>query len=188
MQDDLDLDTSNEQPRMAINGLSLVAIGISIAALLISVMEVLAVKDDQRAQVWPYLAIAESYSGEGFRLNLSNKGIGPARVRTAVMLLDGEPITDLNTAILQTLGPDDAFGYDLYRSNNPAPGVMSPDEEIILFGVPWEERTRKLTQAWNGRVEIEVCYCSVYDDCWMARLSRGEPESVEACPQPGSSG
>ena len=29
---------------------------------------------------------------------------------------------------------------------------------------------------------IRLCYCSVYDDCWLAELGGGEPESVKACP------
>ncbi|MEM7054819.1 MAG: hypothetical protein AAF446_09770 [Pseudomonadota bacterium] len=184
MQEDLEPATPTDHSGVGINGLSLIAIGISIAALLISVMEVLAVKDEQRAQVWPYLEVSESYSADGFQLYLSNKGVGPARVRSAVMRLDGEVITDLNAAILETLGEADAFGYDLYRSSDPAPGVMSPDERIVLFGVPWEERTRKLTQAWSGRVGIEVCYCSVYDDCWMARLGNSDPDVVRECSAP----
>ena len=181
MQDELNVAPSSRPHRFGGNAVSLVAIGLSIAALLISVMEVLAIKDEQRAQVWPYLEVSESYSGDGFSLYVSNKGIGPARVRSAHMLLDGEVVTDLDAASLDTLGEADAFGYDLYRSSNPAPGVMSPDERITLFGVPWEARTRKLTQAWFDRVEIEVCYCSVYDDCWVSRLGGDEPQPVNRC-------
>ncbi|MEN1728500.1 MAG: hypothetical protein AAGJ52_08665 [Pseudomonadota bacterium] len=181
MHDDLDLQTPPDRPRYGLNGLSLVAIGLSIAALFISVMEVLAVKDEQRAEVWPYLEVSQSYSQDGYALKVTNKGIGPARVRSASLLLDGEPVNDLNRAILETLGPENAFGYDTYFSSNPAPGVMSPDEEVTIFGVPWNDRTRLLTEAWNGRAQVEVCFCSVYDECWKTSLNQGDPTPVDRC-------
>ncbi|MEM1080988.1 MAG: hypothetical protein AAGH65_05340, partial [Pseudomonadota bacterium] len=120
-------------------------------------------------------------SSEGYALKLTNKGVGPARVRRGDLLLDAVSVSNLDAAILDTLGPDNAFSYDVYRSANPAPGVMSPDEEVILFGVPWEARTRALTEAWAGRVDVEICFCSVYDECWVANLNTGDPDLVEQC-------
>lgn len=33
-----------------------------------------------------------------------------------------------------------------------------------------------------GRVDMKLCYCSVYDECWWADYGNpGEPEPVEAC-------
>ena len=59
---------------------------------------------------------------------------------------------------------------------------MSPDETVVLFSVPWQDRTRRLSEAWSGRVSVAICYCSVYDDCWLAKLNEGEPAAVGSCP------
>ena len=160
---------------------SLVALGLSISALLVSVFEVSAIREEQKIQVWPYVDVFVNYSAEGFALNIKNKGIGPARIRTVEIALDGEPITDLDQLIVDTIGPEDAFSYDLYRSSNPSRDVMSPDETVVLFAVPWEERTRRLSEAWSGRISIAVCYCSVYDECWTAELNGDEPMPVSQC-------
>jgi hypothetical protein len=168
------------------HAVSYIAIGLSLAALLISLLEVLAVRDEQRAEVWPYLHVDLSYSAEGFALFATNKGVGPARVRSAELFLDGAPLLDLDAAIAEALGAEDAFSYELYRADTPAPGVMAADERIDMFAVPWEPRTRRLVEIWFDRLEVELCFCSVYDECWLARLTNADPEPVRRCPIGGN--
>ncbi len=161
--------------------LSIVAIVMSVGALLVSVFEVSAIRDEQRVQVWPYISVDTNYTSEGFRLEATNKGIGPARIRTLLMTFDGRPVDDLDQLIIDTIGEEDAFSYEMYMASDISQSVMSPDEERILFGVPWEDRTRRLSQIWSSKVDIQVCYCSVYDECWEARLNAGEPTPVARC-------
>ena len=61
---------------------------------------------------------------------------------------------------------------------------MSPEESVNLFSVPWEPRTRLLVERWSGRADMTLCYCSVYEECWVSTLSTREPEPVEACAPP----
>lgn len=164
--------------------LALTAILLSLAALAVSVFEVSAIRDEQRIQVWPYIQIETRYGPEGFRLTLHNKGIGPARVRTVAVSYQGRDYRNLDELILNTVGADNAFSYDVYSTSNPERSVVSPDEEVVLFGVPWEPRTRLLVERWNGEIEVAICFCSVYDDCWVSRLGPGEPQPVEHCPAP----
>jgi len=101
-----------------------------------------------------------------------------------VLTFDGEVVDDLDALILETLGEEDAFSYDLYMAVDISRSVMSPDESTLVFGVPWQPRTRRLAEAWNGRVGFAVCYCSAHDDCWQSTLNGGEPDEVDACPIP----
>ena len=98
------------------------------------------------------------------------------------VFFDGEPVTDIDRLIIDTVGEEDAFSYDLYRTSDISRSVMSPDERATLFAVPWEDRTRRLSEIWHGRLSVHVCYCSVYDECWTAELDAGEPEPVGTCP------
>ena len=176
-----DVQETEKESRRNLSLLSLTALGLSMAALLVSVFEVSAIREDQRVQVWPYIEVSTNYSENGYALTVENKGIGPARIRSAALLFDGQPVTSLDQLILETLGPEDAFSYDLYKSNDPNRSVMSPDETVVLFSVPWEDRTLRLNEAWSGRVGVSVCYCSVYDECWLAALDGGEPEVITHC-------
>ena len=83
-----------------------------------------------------------------------------------------------------TLGEEDAFSYDLYQSNNPLGSVLSADETSVLFAVPWEDRTRRLSKAWAERLSLETCYCSVYEECWSTTLEEGEPRERDVCRAP----
>ncbi len=185
--DEDEISDSREKSEPSIKRLPLVsfaALVLSVLALMVSVLEVSAIREDQRVQVWPYMTVASSFGPNGYSLEAINKGIGPARVRTMEVLFDGKPVDDIDKLIVDTVGEDDAFSYDLYRTSNIAQSVMSADERATLFAVPWEDRTRRLSSVWHGRLSVRVCYCSVYDDCWMAELDDGEPESIETCPVP----
>ena len=148
----------------------------------LSLAEVSFLRDETRADAWPYIQLSQSYSDRGYELTIENKGVGPARLKYVDVTIDDEVIEDLDAAILNAVGPENAFSYDLYRTSSPAPGVMSADESTNLFSVPWQKETRLLARAWANRVDVIACYCSIYDDCWIARLSQDEPEPVNRCP------
>ena len=173
--------------------ISLLAIGLSICALLVSVFEVSAIRDETRFQVWPFIAIGTGYSSEGFRILVENKGVGPAKIRDVSFTFDGERLEApsqsamFNALIERTLGEEEKFDYGLYRMSDLEGGVMSADESTDLFAVPWENSTgriRRLAGIWQERLFVTVCYCSVYEDCWLAELNGGEPAEVSGCPAP----
>jgi len=176
--------TTGVRSRSASPLLALTAIVLSLAALTVSVFEVSTIRDEQRIQVWPYIELAWHYDSDGFAIQATNKGIGPARVRTLDLRYEGTRYTELDRLVLATVGEENAFSYDLYSTTNPSRSVMSPDETAVLFSVPWEPRTRLLAERWNGTIGIEMCYCSVYDECWVARLDGPEPEPIAACDGP----
>jgi len=181
---ELDDPTAQEDPsgnKSNVSTVAITAIVLSICALLVSVLEVSAIRDEQRIQVWPYIDLASRYNSEGFFIEATNKGIGPARVRSLEMFLDDEPVDDLDSMIVQVLGKKNAFSYDVYKSSNPSRSVLSPGDMSTLFSVPWTPQTRQLTENMSGTFSLTLCYCSVYDDCWLARLNDGEPESVSRC-------
>lgn len=157
------------------------AVVLSLVAVFVSFAEVSSERAQQRASVWPYIEIVESYSDEGFRIRLTNKGVGPALMGDVKLMFNGEPVRDLDQLIADTLGPEDAFSYDRYSSSNPSNSVMAAGEASILFGVKWDSETRRLLAAWDGKVDIATCYCSIHEDCWATSLSSGKTERTERC-------
>lgn len=170
---------------------SLLAIGLSICALLVSVFEVSAIRDEVRFQVWPFVSVGTGYSSEGFQVRLENKGVGPAKIRAIEYSWDGQPVQAerrsdvLNELVRRAVGDEEAFDYGFYRMSDPEGGVMSADESTSLFAVPWTDTTRVLADRWGRSLFVTVCYCSVYEDCWVAELNGGEPASVPSCPDGG---
>ena len=160
---------------------SLVAILISVAAMVVSIVEVAAVRDQQKAEVWPFIQVGPLYNSEGFALMASNKGVGPALVERLVLSVDGKPVDDLDQLIIDTVGAENAFSYDLYGTRDVTDEVLAPGESAALFRVPWETRTRLLVDRLGGRFEIDICYCSIHEDCWQVSVTEPRPESVRAC-------
>ncbi|MEN7343816.1 MAG: hypothetical protein AAAFM81_12775 [Pseudomonadota bacterium] len=157
------------------------AVALSIAALFISIIEVSSERAQQRASVWPHIQISESYSEAGFRVVLTNKGVGPALLGELTLLHDGQPVADIDQLIIDTIGAENAFSYDRYSMSNPGNSVVAPGESINLFGVGWDDSSRQLIRAWNGRIDIATCYCSIHEDCWQASLAEDTTSRIERC-------
>lgn len=178
---DNDADTRSSGKMTATAYMSMLALAFSFLALLVSLYEALAIRAEQKADVWPYLSIRESYNEKGYSVLVSNKGVGPARINGLSMTLNGKPYTDIDSAIRATLGDEQAFSYELYRTSAVDSGVMSADETAVFFSVPWEARTRKLAEIWTKDGDLSICYCSIYDDCWRASKQSSEPVAVNSC-------
>ncbi len=163
--------------------LSIIAIVISLSALGVSVFEVTSLKDQQKASVWPYLELTPTYSSTGFEIKVENKGIGPALLGDVKLFHDGQQmasIEELDALILATIGPERAFSYDTYRARDASNSVLSPGEDVTLFGVPWTTDTRAFVEQTAVNFSAEGCFCSVYDDCWTVANNR-VPEPTKAC-------
>ncbi len=165
-----------------LNGIATVgAVILSIVAISISLLEVFTLRTHQRASVWPYLQIASSYSREGFAIMLENKGVGPAIVERFQITLDDEPTAGIDQLIVDVVGQDNAFSYDNYNVANPSNSVVSASEELRLFSFQWDERTRLFELGARDRVNIEICYCSIHKDCWLAEWRTNGVEDVKSC-------
>ncbi|MEM9173087.1 MAG: hypothetical protein AAGA84_10320 [Pseudomonadota bacterium] len=161
---------------------SVLALVLSVAALFVAIIEANTTRDMAKAEAWPFLSVGPSYNSEGFSLLAVNKGVGPARIRDFVVSLRGKPVENLDQMILDVLGPEEAFSYDRYRSGLASSAVVSAGETLNIFWVDWDPASRKLSNVLQADLEISICYCSVYDDCWQASMRRDEPEPVSRCP------
>jgi hypothetical protein len=59
--------------------------------------------------------------------------------------------------------------------------VVLPGESVALLELPDSERTRRFWQAVDERVEIRVCYCSLYRACWVAPSPKRTPSETGRC-------
>ncbi len=157
------------------------AVLISLMALGVSVLEVNALKAQQKAMIWPFISIKNSYSNDGFELILENKGVGPAVINRVNISYKGVSYQDLDALIETTVGEEAAFSYDVYSGSNPTGSVMAAREVVTLFSVPWEPRTERLLEAWDNAVVVSACYCSIQEDCWISQLDQNMSQKVASC-------
>lgn len=161
---------------------SAMALTISVFALGVSLFEANTQRVQQRASVWPHIEISPRYTPNGYSIEIMNKGVGPARLGDVQLSFNGQRYADLDALIVAIVGPENAFSYELYRSSDVSQLVMSAGEQQVLFSVPWEERTRRLANAFAESGDVATCYCSIFDECWTVAMTEpGGQQPVARC-------
>jgi hypothetical protein len=156
------------------------------------------------ASSWPVLTLGSGNMNDNHEhlisFGLRNAGIGPARIHSFDFLVDEKPVharwlikgiieaccADALKAAMARAGGDDhkAFGDDY--STPIARTFLSPNEEKSALGWPRTEGNAALWDAVDearkkGRILTRACYCSVFDECWVAEPGAFPPREVAKC-------
>lgn len=162
---------------------------VAVSALIVSVYQAYIARQQQKMSAWPYVAVMNSGAG-GYSRLVQNVGLGPAVVRSMTVTVDGRYEHSWAAVLRRSLGIDSAAlrvlvppGDTTYSTSTVARGIVilpGASVEMVHVGEPAfaREARRALT---NPRVQIRLCYCSVYDDCWVAGGAL-EPAPVDSCP------
>jgi hypothetical protein len=142
------------------------AVLISLSALVVSMVEVRIMREQQRASVWPRI-VASVTNTDTFTVTVRNHGIGPALVESAVVTFDGKPEPRWGPVVRGLVGlPEDRFDYPRGYVHSTLNGqVLLPGAAISILRVPPGPGADSAS-ARSGRLGMEVCYCSVYHECW----------------------
>jgi hypothetical protein len=167
-------------------------------------------KDMQRlvhANSWPALQLESGNGGDNGTLELAfsvhNAGIGPAQVHSFGFLIGGIPVKGewsienvaracceeaFNEAVARH-GGDVHRALGIYPSHPVAKTFLSPGQDVTV--VRWS-RTADNEKIWHvvdnarwvhdRRLTTRACYCSVFDECWIAESDRFPPRKVNSCP------
>ena len=139
------------------------------------------------ASSWPYLQFTNTIDTGSLSSSLDNRGVGPARIKTFVWLVDGAPVTTwkelMTRCCADALASQD--GKASFTNSSVAGQVLPAREKINVFTLqdtPGHEKMRLSLIAAVTRMERRVCYCSVFDECWqLSTAERGDPKPVPFC-------
>lgn len=169
--------------------LSVAAVFTGVIALYAALTESAAVRRQTAASVWPYVQIAvNDYVGPedaAFELTMTNTGVGPAQVRAMRVTLNGDARTSWREVVDAVGGGGEApFAQDFVLNR-----VLSPGETVQLFSIADPAAVPAIQAAVSDpETAIELCYCSIFDECWLAdsRAPGAQRETVRACPDYGA--
>ena len=117
-----------------------------------------------RAQVWPWLVAGNNDNERS--VEVYNKGVGPAIVRSAQIWIDGKSQPDWNHVL-------DALGVAkprTYSESTIYPGVVSAGETVRIIKFAEDEAYQRFrTAAIQKHMTIAICYCSTLGECWRYR-------------------
>ena len=157
-----------------------IAVGLAaIAAVLVSLYQTSLAREQLRASAWPYVTQANAFTpGNPYVRVVSNDGIGPARIRSFRVLVDGTPVPTWNAAVRMLTGEGEP---GLVYSSFGRGTVLTPGTKATILTLPPGPRAQKFWQGAQSRLPTVACYCSVYDECWSSDSEAPEPEPVRAC-------
>lgn len=156
------------------------AVFVALASLLVAVYEARTNREYQKVSVWPYVTQANAWvPGEPYTRTVSNFGVGPALVKSFQVSVDGEPRRDwaeVSRALTGRPVPELVY-YSLHAGS-----VLLPDKPVTLVKIPPGEAAQQFwEQAQTPRLSIRLCYCSLYEECWLSDTRAPEPAPVPAC-------
>ena len=157
-----------------------IAVGLAaIITVAVSLYQARLAREQLRASAWPYLAQTNSYlTGGPYTRSVSNEGVGPARVRSFQVIVDGRPLPDWNAVVRALTGQGEpALVYSSFGRGS----VLVPGASRTLLTLPPGDRAQRFWLQAQTRLRTRVCYCSVYDECWTADSEK--PEPARGCTQ-----
>ncbi|QBB71514.1 hypothetical protein ELE36_14760 [Pseudolysobacter antarcticus] len=150
--------TSTHPTRRNWDGIAaLIAALIGLLALCVSAYTAHIQREQARAQVWTQLQFGSS--DPDMNLLVVNKGIGPARIESLRLYVDGKAQPDWKHVM-------DALGVKLtgYIQSTASDTVIAAGEKLVTLKINNAEDW-KLLREQTARIRTRACYCSVLDDC-----------------------
>jgi hypothetical protein len=135
----------------------------------------------------------------GFRVR--NAGTGPARVHSFNYVIDDVVVpqrgyvpanvmraccaAEMDAALAAAEG-NLPVAIDSDLTSPVANTFFAPGDEVTAWAWRRSERNAALWDAVDqarqrGRIRMRVCYCSLFDECWIAENGVFPPQPVQAC-------
>jgi hypothetical protein len=134
---------------------------VGLLALVVAGYTAYIQRQQVRAQVWPWLVAGNNDNERS--IEILNKGVGPAIVRSAQVFVDGRPQPDWQH-VLKALGTVPRT----YSQSTLNPNVLTPGEKVPAIVFADGDDYKRFKEAAVQRLTlVNICYCSTLDECWM---------------------
>ncbi len=177
--------------------LALVAVLVSGVSLYVAVDNGRSMERLVAANSWPNLAIDTSVvrgdgdAGVKLQIDIGNSGVGPARLETLELFNAQGPVADADALgkWMKALGEGKPLAAQV-EGGTVVGDVIGVGETSLLISItaPDEAVWRTPFVAAATALETRICYCSVFDDCYLAdsRRENARPARVKECPRPAT--
>ena len=152
---------------------------VALCALMLSIFQGYATRKHARLSVRPLVTISGAVNEHGSGWKLGNTGLGPGLVRWFEVTVDGKPVHNW-LEFGQAVGLPEGFQFRYWVPSRAT--TIPPQEPKEFFWVqpgPADQALRS-TQA---KVTMRMCYCSLYEECWLATGGPNVPP-YQPCPDP----
>jgi len=173
--------------------IGLAAMVASLVAVFIGVYAAYLDRESSRADVWPRIEIDDYFNDSLKKPSQENESIGTKskylykfslvieNVGTGPALIKYTNVTYKSKAIKTWQELYKVLGYKSYIGSYNTFGdrVLATQSNISILDA--EAKPAKSLNDSSDLLDIEICYCSVFDDCWLSSL-HGKTLEVKSCP------
>ncbi len=177
---------------------SVTAMVTAVAAVVVAIVQTQVMHDEAmmerehaRLSVLPSIEVyTHNHTAEAegkFRIGLVNQGIGPAVIEGFVIKLDKKPIHSWaafvgegTEGVLSITGPDRNVPT-VIQTDIDAGLFLPAGERLAPLQLEGGEEVGTLLRNLADRLDIKVCYCSLYQECWVSALQEARPAPVNSC-------
>jgi hypothetical protein len=124
-------------------------------------------RQHDRAEVWPHLEVGLWEMPQGAAIQLTNTGIGPARVESVVVTVNGKAMLAWDSVVVATVGKV----IPNHNQETVVDRALRPGDKATLLAIGATD----LPSNWHERfaeINITVCYTSVFGDGWSVSTPR----------------
>ena len=168
------LSLTNTHSQTIIAGFSLL---VSCVAIYFTAQSFEYQRQHDRLLVKPEIHFTSYTNKDSSGWNILNKGLGPAKIYGFTAAVDKRIVLN-HLALASALGLKKDLMPSGFIYKIPTNGVLFPNESGTFFGVV-DQHARKLVSDKHGSLEVSICYCSIYDECWAGRAPN--QDSIENC-------
>ena len=130
-----------------------------------------------RASLWPSLGGGVSYNENGFRFLMMNRGTGPAIIQSMRVQYDGKPMQSWQQ-LLEQFDPKFSGSW----GSSFASRITLPANQMLdALTVRDKKLARQMYDA-SDKLKVDICYCSVFDECWITSDVLQQNQPVAQCP------
>jgi hypothetical protein len=165
--------------------LTIPTVVLSLALAYFTFVQADATRKIQQSETWPYVLFGTGNgTPEGKKeitLNLTNNGVGPARLEAMELVYRGKAMSNPTEFLKKCCSGDQKITF----MSEPVSGVLRPGEQSNFIRLPRTDANAAIwdklnTERW--KVVVRACYCSIFDDCWIADNRQKRPQPVKVCP------
>lgn len=143
------------------------------------------------AASWPFLQLDSGNGTENgqptIRLELQNAGVGPAKIRTFELFWNGRAYRNAKELLQACCASHQPKAWAVSTAP-PKDFVLraGASQRIIGFALTDDNKDmwKEFDRVRYSELSYRVCYCSVFDECWITHLTSLAAQRVKQCPAP----
>jgi len=169
--------------------LGISAVSISFISLFLAIENGRAMERLVQANSWPFIEITHSsLNVDGTphnHLDIANKGVGPARIETLEASYNGTPMSSPRAMLNAMLNRTTVSPHPVIQTSSVINTVLTAKEQVsfIEFNpLDFSAEDYAAIRVGMQKLDFLACYCSVFNECWMADTSKARPAKVKECP------